>query len=349
VQRRSENIVLLAAIPFCLVMIAYWFLGGRALGGTQWSGAIMALLMIVETMRPMMQSFLSAHALQREMSLWLIADSWLRLVGAALLLMIFPNSPFAVLAGYVIASAILYVPVWFVLRHGAGRSPITVQPAPQDTTLRAMVRYALPLFPLALTGWVSAQGDRYIIGTIVGVAAAGNYAAIYGLVSRPFLLAAQTIQLTLRPEYYRAVAGGAAAREREIERSWLRTTAAFSLAGVVLFWLLQKPIAMLILAPSYRSYAYLMPWIASGYALLAFDYVYERVCYAYHDTRAVLAIQSVGAVAGIALGIGFVWKFGMPGAAYAVPFYFGLQLLLAMALARQWRVGPAKPFHADAG
>ena len=347
VQRRSENIVLLSAIPFCVVMIAYWFLGGRLLGGGRWSGAVMALLMIVETMRPMMQSFLSAHALQRAMSLWSIADSWLRLAGAVLMLAIFPNSPFAVLAGYIAASAILYAPVWLVLRRAGANISSPEREVTQDTSLRAMARYALPLFPLALSGWASAQGDRYIIGAMVSVAAAGNYAAIYGLVSRPFLLATQTVQLTLRPEYYRAVAGADAVRERQIERSWLKTTAAFSAIGVAAFWLLQKPIAALVLAPGYRGYAYLMPWIAAGYALLAFDYVYERVCYAYHDTRGVMLIELAGAIAGILIGVGFVWKFGMPGAAFAVPFYFGLQLILAAYLARRWRKRSAESFQVE--
>jgi O-antigen/teichoic acid export membrane protein len=337
VQRRSERIVLLSAIPFCIVMIVYWLFGGRVLGGSWWSGAIMALLMIVETVRPMMQSFLSAHAMQRAMSLWSIADSWLRLAGAMLMLMIFPNSPYAVLTGYIAASVVVYVPTWFALRRIGGHTTLPPPDVTQDISFRAMARYALPLFPLALCGWISAQGDRYIIGALVSVAAAGNYAAIYGLVSRPFLLAAQTVQLTLRPEYYQAVTRADTVREREIERRWLQTTALFSAIGFAAFCLLQKPIAELVLAPGYRSYAYLMPWLAAGYALLAFDYVYERVCYAYHDTRAVMFIQLAGAAAGILLGVGFVWKFGMPGAAFAVPFYFGLQLILAATLARRWR------------
>jgi O-antigen/teichoic acid export membrane protein len=87
-----------------------------------------------------------------------------------------------------------------------------------------------------------------------------------------------------------------------------------------------------------------MPWIAAGYALLSLAFVFERVCYVYGRPHRVLLIQaSTAAVALLAAVVG-TWSWGLQGAAVAIPIYFGVQLLIAAALA--WRTlmetAPAK-------
>ncbi len=63
----------------------------------------------------------------------------------------------------------------------------------------------------------------------------------------------------------------------------------------------------------------LMPWIASGYAIRATSYVFERVCYAYGATRRVLLIQLCAVIATFALTPLAVITLGLKGAAMAVP------------------------------
>lgn len=103
--------------------------------------------------------------------------------------------------------------------------------------------------------------------------------------------------------------------------------------AVVLFF--RETVASLLLADSYRSASSLMPWIAIGYWLLLLSQVYARVCYAYHDTRAVLAIETVGAVSSIAITMPAIHYLGLAGAAAAIPCYFGVQLGLSAWFARR--------------
>jgi O-antigen/teichoic acid export membrane protein len=99
-----------------------------------------------------------------------------------------------------------------------------------------------------------------------------------------------------------------------------------------------------LLAEPYRQGAALLPWIAGGYWLLILSHVFERACYARRDTRAVLLIYAAGGMAALAVLYPAVSRFGMAGAAAAVPVYFGVQLLTAVSLnrwSRRYRRAPS--------
>ena len=91
----------------------------------------------------------------------------------------------------------------------------------------------------------------------------------------------------------------------------------------------------LLVGKPYRGAASLMPWIAAGYAIRATSYVFERVCYAYGQTRRVLAIQLCAVAATIVCTPAGVIYWGLKGAAMAVPAYFSVQLAAAIFLARR--------------
>jgi Na+-driven multidrug efflux pump len=72
--------------------------------------------------------------------------------------------------------------------------------------------------------------------------------------------------------------------------------------------------------------------------LLGMAQVLERVCYAHHDTRGVLWVEAAGAVLSVAVAAPLIYFYGIEGAAWAVPLYFGGQLLAAADRAhRVWR------------
>jgi O-antigen/teichoic acid export membrane protein len=108
-------------------------------------------------------------------------------------------------------------------------------------------------------------------------------------------------------------------------------------------------LAFLLLGPSFRSGASLMPWIAGGYALIIVAHVFERVCFAYGQTRWVLVIQAAAAAVGmVGTAVGTV-GWGLQGAAAAVPLYFAVQLAVSAYAARDTRrrAGKAAWGHAS--
>ncbi len=305
--------------------------------------AFAVVLFVAEAARSFEITFLNAARRQREMAFLMTADAWLRPIAAVMLVWIFGASSAAVMAGYLVGCLLALSGFWLVAwaseRRVRSQSSDTAS-SPASDILHRLWSYALPLTALPLVGWVSGQADRYLVGSMAGVAAAGVYAGLYGLASKPFLMLSASVQFALRQPYYAQVSTGDRARERQALALWLVAVTAVSLALCLLFVLFHAQIAAVLLAAEYGANSALMGWIAAGYVLLGVAQVLERVCYAHNDTRGVLFVEATSAALSVVLAALLVDRYGIEGAAWAVPVYFGAQLLLAAARARRaWQHG----------
>jgi O-antigen/teichoic acid export membrane protein len=343
------------ALARCLRQMAYW-VGPILLGlGAGWAvlgagsralGAILLLLFVCDCWRSAELSMLNAARRQGRYSGWMAADAWARPALATAAVLTAGPSAGVVLGAYLVAAAGL------IACFGTGRykSLLLVRPSRSAATRdgpsldRRMWRYALPLIPIGLLGWVTSLGDRYIIGGLLSVAQVGAYAAVYGVSSAPFMIVGGTIEQALRPVHQSAVAFGRRKHAQRLFYLWLGGVAGVCATGVLLLALFHEQLASILLGRTYRHAAYLMPWIGAGYGLRACSYVFERVCYAYGRTRRVLVAQACAAVAALAVTPIAVWGWGLRGAGAAVPVCFALQLAVAVVLARRTeheQAGPA--------
>ena len=69
----------------------------------------------------------------------------------------------------------------------------------------------------------------------MGVEEAGLYAALYGVVSRPFLMAGGMFEAWMRPIYYEAVATQDADREKRMLHLWMGAVVCAAIAGIGMF------------------------------------------------------------------------------------------------------------------
>jgi O-antigen/teichoic acid export membrane protein len=348
---RNKTLDLLrAASSRILSKTTLWLAGVLAIGclvysfatrGNPWSFVLVPGLLIVETVRFYHVTFLNAAHRQRLMASWMGSESWVRTICALAAIFLVGANTEAVLGGFLVGTGVLWI--CFSRAVSAASSENQAGELPSGPSVRRseelqsiqaeFIRYARPLFPLGVVGWISGQADRYIIGGLLGLTSAGQYAAIYGLVSKPFLMAGASVELVFRQFFYESVSSGDLSRARRVLVQWLSIVGVVSVLGVVGFSVFHSNIAGVLLAEPYRGGAHLMPWIAVGYCLLLFAQVVERVCYATKDTRSVLFIQTVGAISSVPISaFGVAWS-GLPGAARAVPAYFGLQLSIALLFA----------------
>lgn len=324
---------------------AGWLAAAGLAGGATWvlAGdanprvlAAIAALVIVDGLRGLQMALLNAGRQHRRYAAWSAAEAVLRPLTAAAAVLALGGSPVVVLLAYFVTSSLLLAV--FTDRSRA------VDVAVPDPSLEGRIwRYALPLVPLGAVGWVNGLGDRYIIAGVLTVADAGIYAAAYGLVSRPFLMLGQTVELTLRPLYQAAVTAGDTPRADRLLRTWFLTVTLAGITGVALVAAASGLLAQFLLGAEFRGGAALMPWIAAGYALIIVAHVFERVCFAYGRTRWVLVIQTGSAVAGLAATLVGTLGWGLQGAAMAVPVYFAVQLGLSVVAAwdtRRRALGP---------
>ena len=98
---------------------------------------------------------------------------------------------------------------------------------------------------------------------------------------------------------------------------------------------LKSLIVSLFLAESYRAAASLLFPIALGNAFFALEPGSERFLHGQEKTGLCLVSRTVGAAMSIAAGVPMIYFYGIQGAAWAVPIYYGCQLASAMFIVRQ--------------
>ena len=334
---------LLGSVLRCYRTMAPWIVAAAVLagvvyvaygGGTPVLVLLVALLLVSDCWRSANLSLLNAERRQGRYALWMAGDAWSRPLAAVAAVLMFGRSPVTVLAAYVLVSGVLLTAFSYRLwpEGSAARSESGARSRSWDAR---MWQYALPLIPLGLISWASTLGDRYIIGSTLGVADTGLYAAVYGLAYSPFMIVNGTAEQALRPYYQTAVSRNDRRQANRILMLWFGCVAAVCSVGVVIFAFGHELLASLAVAEPYRKASGLMPWIATGYAIRAASYVFERVCYAYGKTQRVLFIQLCAAAATVVVTPLGIFTLGIRGAAMAVPVYFSIQLATAAVLARR--------------
>lgn len=293
----------------------------------------LAGLLIIDIIRSNETSYLSAARRQRPNALWSFADTCARPLGAIAFGFSLATTTQSLLLGYFTGSlAVLLIFLLTVKREGLSAGVRQQKTSiGMDATLRS---YVLPLVPLAVINGITSLSDRYIIGSFIGIEQAGIYIAAYGLIGRPFLMAGIIIEQTIRPKYFNEISAGNVRNGKTIINMWLLAITFVCLCGVLLVSIYKNDIARLLLGAEYRSSAELMPWIALGHAMLVMSYVFEIVCYAHKQTRAILSVRIAGALACLTFSIPLIYFYGLRGAAVSVPLYFGFQLVAAFVAAR---------------
>ena len=212
--------------------------------------------------------------------------------------------------------------------------------------LADMHKFARPFVPVFLIIWITSLSDRYIIAWFThDSSSVGRYAAVYALISQPFIMSHTVISLTLRPIYFAATSQNNVVHARHTLRLWFVVSLIVCGIGVVLATLARNQVVAIFLAAQYRQTAPLVPWIATGYLFYVLQQVLEQALIAQKRSIAVLVGQTCGAVSSFVATIPLVHYRGIMGAAYACPIYFSVA-----AAATAWMIMQGGPkIHAGVG
>lgn len=287
---------------------------------------VCGLLFSLDAIRNLESVFLNAARRQKSYAVISIAEAWGRPFLASAGVYFFGAEIESVLIAYVVTSAFVLIGFYLFCQ------PVGVQAElmPNAKLKNSLSSYAFPLVPLAGLGWINGVGDRYLIGGLLGLVDTGLYSAVYGLLSRPFLMVSGIVELTLRPHYYQLVAESRHAEAELILKKWIKVVLILVISGFLCILIFDEIIVNLLLADNYKDCLQLMPWIAGGYVFLAITDVYIKVCYAYKNTKRIFKIHLFGALLSITTTIVGINYFGLLGAAMAVPVYFGVMLVVTM-------------------
>lgn len=207
----------------------------------------------------------------------------------------------------------------------------------QRPLLRELVTYGLPAAMTSALGAVIHASDRYIIGLLIGVEAAGLYAAPYDLTMRSLHVLMIVVAMSGNPIIMRAFESGGEAAARPLMRRQAELMLAVAMPATIACILLAPAIANLLLGEAFRASALeLMPWIALATLLTGFQALYLGLSFSLprkplHETW----IVAGGAVLNLVLNFLLIPRMGLVGAAIATFAAYALILVASLHFGRR--------------
>lgn len=194
--------------------------------------------------------------------------------------------------------------------------------------------YGLPAALTSALGALIHASDRYIIGLLLGVEAAGLYSAPYDLTMRSLYVLMQVVAMAGNPFVMRAFESDGAAVARPLMRRQAELLLGVALPATIACVLLAPAIATALLGEAFRPTArLLMPWIAFGTVLLGFQTLYLALSFSL-PRKPLYETAIVGIAALINLGLTFLLipMMGLVGAAVATVVAYAFLLLASIVV-----------------
>ena len=202
---------------------------------------------------------------------------------------------------------------------------------PDAETRREQLAYGLPLVLTFALGWVVSGSDRWLIGWLLGAEAVGQYAATYDLGFQSLTLLLSIINTAAFPLAVRAHESGSTEKAREQLRHNGELILAAALGGGAALAVLTPAMIGVFIGESYRDAGLtLFPWIALAAALSGIKAFHFDI--GFHlgkQSRWLVAITALAAMANILLNLLLIPAFGILGAAWATVLAYGFGMLIS--------------------
>ncbi len=222
----------------------------------------------------------------------------------------------------------------FLVREGGWRDSGRTLPIVEARQLgRELFGYGVPFVAMAALSWMGNLGDRYVLGTVLGTASVGIYAASFGLASKPILLVSGVVNQVLRPVLFEATSAQQERKQRRVTAYWLLIVGTCGFGGAALFAIFGDTIAGIFLARSFRFGARsILAWVAFGYAFSTLAQAIENQLMARYRPGRLILPQLVGGLANLALALYLIPICGVVGAAQANMGSFAIQFVVTLVM-----------------
>lgn len=262
-----------------------------------------------------------------------IADVWLRIAIAIVLVQIVPDGRLAV-AGYAIGSGLVALWQYYRARRAlAVAGTAVVSDDDQEQSRREFIRFSLPFTGYALFTVVSLYGDRWLLQQFDGVVAVGIYAAIYQLAASPVNILFAVVNQLMIPLVYEQAGGAGSGEVAPAARCLITMTVWGVLAvltvGSVLLAITQYWVVALCTASSFVPYAPLLVLVFWGLGLFQLGQILTLHGNCAGQPGIYLLAKSIHAVSLAIGGVVFIPRLGVFGMGWAL---VGASLLYLMAI-----------------
>ncbi len=208
-----------------------------------------------------------------------------------------------------------------------------LKPRFSKSLLKEMLRYGLPLIPVAFLVWIMAASDRYFLQIFSNPTELGLYSlgykfggVLHGLILGPFQLAWMPFLFSISKER----------NAREIYAAVLTYFTVAAMFVALALSILSKEVLMVMATPAFYGAYRVVPLIALSYLFYGCFSCVSAGMYLEKKTKYIPYI--IGAAAALNLGLNYLLipTYGMMGAAIATVSSYALLLVVALFVSRRF-------------
>jgi len=308
-----------------LLYLALFAARGVPAGGESLAFLAMPVYFFFLSMLTIAQLILNAGRRRWQRILLTVLDAWLKPCGALLLCLCFRADVNSFVLGYAGTTVLLGLLGMGFLDRLGGVSLFAL-PKPKPEECRRVIAYSVPLMAIALTTWLLALSDRYIVNWQLGGGAAGTYVAAYQVGSALFQLLGGAFGPLVQPIVFRRGSQSLSAGGEAISLCY-RAFAWLSVPVLALFVLCYQWMMRWLVAPSYWSGVTAVLWVGAGSYLWVLGNVGIDAFQVTKRNLPLLAVTGGSVLVNIALNLLLVRVLGIVGAGVATALSYALYAL----------------------
>jgi O-antigen/teichoic acid export membrane protein len=194
---------------------------------------------------------------------------------------------------------------------------------PRFLNIKRYLKWGVPLAPNSAIMWVISASDRYIIGYLLGVSAAGIYSAAYGIGAYASF-ALYPIGIVLYPIISRTYDEGNLTECRNYLQNSLKYLMAVSIPAAAGLSILAVPILRILTTSEFADGSAVVPLIAFGAVLSCFYQIGIYVVHLVGKTHLTVRLLTTAAVLNIILNFLLVPLLGIIGSGLASLLSYGV-------------------------
>lgn len=229
------------------------------------------------------------------------------------------------------ASLLIVIPIMDILRHNNLQGVFGKQ---NVLRLRTYLQYALPLVPTSFTSLIASNGDRFLIGFLLGAEAVGYYGAVYALAS-VIMLFNSPITNVLFPRVSKLYFEGDVKAIRFYVRIGIAAFLAVGIASFILYAFLGDEFLFMILnnrgyltGERTRELQWMLFVLTIALVLYGSFRIFSLHLFVLNKTVSLFWIYLSTAIANVLFVVLLVPSFGLVGAANATLLAYGVSGLL---------------------
>ncbi|ASJ74972.1 oligosaccharide flippase family protein [Granulosicoccus antarcticus] len=180
---------------------------------------------------------------------------------------------------------------------------------------KALLMYGLPLMMLESLGLVLRLSDRYLIESIMGVSALGQYSASYNLTAYIDIIILATLIQAVKPAYMQLWESDGRVATQKFLTSGFHLYMVVGIPFIAMFSLTSPHLLSFLAGDKYSPGTVIIPYVAISFWLEGTMHFLAAGLYIFKNTKVLMGWSLVATVINLSLNVLLIPRFGITGAA----------------------------------